>query len=120
MKICPLFVIVLICNIAVVLPGRTEDASGLPRAAVEEAVPVSIARDATALQQVVIASDADAASKTAANELAEYLHRISGADFAVVEGDGTTGMAVGGFQGGLCGQAATYAQLSGGYKGGKA
>ncbi len=63
--------------------------------AAAEPVPCPIAKDGKALQRVLTGAKASDRTKTAARTLADYLGRITGATFAVVEGDGTTGLAVG-------------------------
>src|SRR4051794_32942641 len=64
-----------------------------PAPAGEVATPV--AAGGKALLPVVVAKDAPARVRQAARTLADYLGRISGAKFDVVEGDGRTGLAVG-------------------------
>ncbi len=54
-----------------------------------------LADDGRARQSVVVGADASAGTRLAAEELADYLGRISGATFEVNEGDGRTGVAVG-------------------------
>ncbi|MFZ4778030.1 MAG: DUF4838 domain-containing protein [Terrimicrobiaceae bacterium] len=49
------------------------------------AAPGALAKEKQAKAGIVIASSATAAEKTAANELAEYFGKISGATFAIVE-----------------------------------
>jgi len=56
---------------------------------------VALAEDGRALQAVVVGTEASQATCVAADELADYLQRISGATFEVRTGDGTTGLAVG-------------------------
>lgn len=60
-----------------------------------EAVRCELARDAKALQQVIVGAHASEAAKAAAAELAEFLGKISGAKFEVALGDGRAGIAVG-------------------------
>ncbi len=61
------------------------------------ASPVSapIARDGTALLGITVAADASGAIRQSAMTLAEYLGRITGAEFSVVTGGGSSGIAVG-------------------------
>lgn len=54
-----------------------------------------IAADATPSLDIVIAPAASPRTKAAAQSLADFLKRISGAGFRIVEGDGTTGLALG-------------------------
>ncbi len=56
---------------------------------------LTLAVDGEPLHPVVIASESSERVKAAAETLAEMLSRITGADFGVEEGDGTTGIAVG-------------------------
>ncbi len=56
---------------------------------------ILLARDGKPLQPVIVASDASPRVKEAANDLATVLSKITGAKFAVVTGDGTSGIAVG-------------------------
>ncbi len=54
-----------------------------------------LAEDGRAAQTIVVAPRGSEATRLAAEELAEYLGRMSGATFEVTEGDGTRGVAVG-------------------------
>jgi hypothetical protein len=54
-----------------------------------------LASDGEALQPVIIATNASAATQAVAAELADYLGRISGAKFAVQCGDGSRGIVLG-------------------------
>jgi len=84
----------LLVILAVFLPALLPDAPA--RAAASEGpVAVSLASDGKAALPVVVSADASERSRKAAESLAEYLGRISGAKFAVTTGDGTTGIAVG-------------------------
>ena len=56
---------------------------------------VPLARDGSARQPIVLAEQASAAIRRSAATLAEYLGRISGAEFPVTTGDGSRGIAVG-------------------------
>lgn len=58
-------------------------------------VPCPLAREGRALQRVVVGEKASDRTRAAAKALATQLGRITGGTFAVVEGDGTTGLAVG-------------------------
>lgn len=58
-------------------------------------VEVRLAAEGKALQAVVVGADASERTRQAAEDLAAYLSRISGADFEVRTGDGTSGVAVG-------------------------
>ncbi len=68
-----------------------------PPAAHPRATPpdVRLAAEGRALHPVVVPPGASKPVRAAAADLADYLGRISGATFAVVEGDGATGIAVG-------------------------
>src|SRR5689334_17493729 len=55
----------------------------------------TLAAGGAAAQKIVVAKTTTDAVRTQAERLAEYLHRISGATFAVELGDGTQGLAVG-------------------------
>jgi len=57
--------------------------------------PVDLARDGKALLPVVVGKDASASVRGAADDLARYLSRISGAEFKVEVGDGHAGLLVG-------------------------
>ncbi len=59
------------------------------------AASVPLARGGKALVPVVVARDCPARVRQAAADLASYLGRITGAEFAVTTGDGTSGLAVG-------------------------
>jgi hypothetical protein len=65
-----------------------------PSAAAET---VTLAARGRARFPVVVAPEAPQRVRAAAGELAEYLGRIAGAEFAVEEGDGSRGLAVGAF-----------------------
>lgn len=58
-------------------------------------VSTELARDQRPLLPVVIAVQASAATRATAAELAQYLNRISGAEFRVETGDGSQGIVVG-------------------------
>lgn len=72
-------------------------ASGMGTAWAANAAPVDVARQGHALHHVVISPEASQTSRIAAEELADYLGRISGSIFTIEEGDGTTGLPVGAF-----------------------
>jgi len=59
------------------------------------AAPVQLARGGVAVQPVTVAPGSGARVRAAAGVLADYLSRITGATFAVEDGDGTRGIAVG-------------------------
>ena len=61
----------------------------------EEADQVTLATGGQALMPIVLAEDADPSLELAAEELAEYLERISGAAFEVVVGGGGPGIVLG-------------------------
>lgn len=65
-----------------------------PRAGAS-AVEVQLAADGEAALPIVIAPEADASLEVAAEELADYLERISGAGFSVETGDGDGGIVLG-------------------------
>ncbi len=54
-----------------------------------------LASEGAALQPVIIATNASAATQVVAAELADYLGRISGAQFTVQPGDGSCGIVLG-------------------------
>jgi hypothetical protein len=56
---------------------------------------LELAKDHRAVLPVVVGPEASAATKTAAADLAEYLGRMSGAEFKVENGDGSRGIVVG-------------------------
>ncbi len=58
-------------------------------------VAVSLVEAGEALMTVVISDEASPDVKELAGKLADYLGRISGAEFSVAEGDGASGIAVG-------------------------
>lgn len=60
-----------------------------------EPVRCQLASEGKALQQIIVGAGASDATKESAGELAEFLGRISGAEFKVEVGDGRTGLAVG-------------------------
>ncbi|MHB0936070.1 MAG: DUF4838 domain-containing protein [Armatimonadota bacterium] len=59
------------------------------------AAEVGLARDSRALLPVIVSAEASPAVRAVAAELAGYLSRITGAEFAVREGDGTRGIVLG-------------------------
>ncbi len=61
----------------------------------QEAVLVVLTSNGLATWPVVVGHEADARVREAAQDLADVLGRITGAEFAVTEGDGLTGIAVG-------------------------
>jgi hypothetical protein len=63
--------------------------------ALAQAEELALAADGKALQPVVISPKASQRTRDVAKELAGYLGRITGAAFAVKEGDGTAGIVVG-------------------------
>ncbi|HYH68602.1 MAG TPA: DUF4838 domain-containing protein [Urbifossiella sp.] len=54
-----------------------------------------VAKDGAALHRVVVGATATDRTKAAAKALADQLGRVTGGRFAVADGDGTTGLAVG-------------------------
>jgi len=58
-------------------------------------VELRLAAEGKALQAVVVGAGASEGTRRAAEDLAAYLTRISGAEFEVRSGDGTSGVAVG-------------------------
>jgi hypothetical protein len=78
--------------VSVVLAAALAPASA-PLAA--DAKPCPVAKDGAALRRVVIGAKATDRTRAAARTLAEYLGRITGGTFQVVEGDGDAGLAVG-------------------------
>src|SRR4051794_40041283 len=67
----------------------------LPCRAADDQASTQLAAAGKALLPVVIAKDAPPRVRQAAQTLADYLGRISGAPFSVIEGDGRSGLAVG-------------------------
>jgi hypothetical protein len=65
-----------------------------PAAAVEPA-PCVLAKDRKALPRIVVGPTATDRTRAAAKNLADHLGRITGGPFAVAEGDGDAGLAVG-------------------------
>ncbi len=65
------------------------------KAAEEQGTTVELARDKRAQLGIMIGPQASASTKATANELARYLERISGAEFAVQSGDGGRGIVIG-------------------------
>ncbi len=61
-------------------------------------VSVQLASGGQALHDVVIASDADSRTVKAADELAQKLSQITGGEFRVTTGDGSSGLAIGTWQ----------------------
>ena len=57
--------------------------------------PVQLAADGKALQPIVLSAHASESGKAMAKTLAEYLRRITGADFEVKTGDGSRGIVLG-------------------------
>lgn len=64
-------------------------------AAVIHAAPVEIARNGRAMMPVIHGARATAETKALAGKLSDMLKKMSGADFAVKEGDGSEGIALG-------------------------
>ena len=58
-------------------------------------VTVALAQNGTAVLPIVVSEKADEDTKALANELADYLQRISGATFEVKTGDGKKGIVLG-------------------------
>jgi hypothetical protein len=91
------------------LDGESSHAASLPMKAVASAKlaalllltpiaaaePVRLASDGRALHPVIIADEASPSVKATAAELATYLGRITGAEFAVEVGDGSAGIVLG-------------------------
>lgn len=59
---------------------------------------VTLASGGQALMDVVVGQDASSRTRDAARDLADYLSRITGGEFRVVTGDGTSGLAVGSYK----------------------
>lgn len=59
------------------------------------AVPAKLAADGKALMPIVISAEASDTLKSVAGELADYLHRITGATFTVQASEGKTGIVLG-------------------------
>jgi hypothetical protein len=59
------------------------------------AAEIQLSKNGTALQKVIVSANATEHTREAAGTLANYLSRISGANFAVETGDGTGGITVG-------------------------
>lgn len=76
-------------------PAPRSEASDARRRVRAATHTVAVARDAQALQPVVVGSEASELVRQAAADLAEMLGRISGAEFEVVAGNGRQGLAVG-------------------------
>lgn len=68
---------------------------GHPSLAAEQPPLVELARDKKALLAVIVGAEAPAAVKSSAADLAQYLGRMSGAEFKVETGDGSAGIVVG-------------------------
>ena len=66
-----------------------------PPPAATAPVAVPLARGGRSLVSIVVAKGTPARVRQAAADLAAYLGKITGAEFAVTTGDGTTGLAVG-------------------------
>lgn len=64
-------------------------------AAAAQPVPCAVAKDGAALHRVVVGAAATERTKAAAKTLADHLGRITGGRFAVADGDGAAGLAVG-------------------------
>lgn len=67
----------------------------LAPAAPAKAVPTALAENGTAMLPIVISGKAGAQTQAVAAELADYLKRISGADFQIKAGDGNSGIVLG-------------------------
>ncbi|MFW6161998.1 MAG: DUF4838 domain-containing protein [Planctomycetota bacterium] len=77
----------LLALMALTFIAMPPDARAAPR--------VPVADGGRALLSVVVGEGASERVRAAASELASYLGRIAGTEFAVTEGDGTRGLAVG-------------------------
>ncbi|MCP5551035.1 MAG: DUF4838 domain-containing protein [Akkermansiaceae bacterium] len=77
--------VLFLAGLLAVLPALAETA---------ESGPVLLAREGKALLPVVVAPDAGEIARTAAEELARYLGKISGAAFEVKTGDAAAGPAI--------------------------
>lgn len=67
----------------------------LPVAQTTAAPGLALAADGQALESIVIATNASRATASTARELAEHLHRITGARFFIQPGDATRGIILG-------------------------
>ncbi|MEM7012191.1 MAG: DUF4838 domain-containing protein, partial [Verrucomicrobiota bacterium] len=59
------------------------------------AIGVEFAADGEAKLDIVVSAKGDETIQNAANDLSEYLHRISGADFEITNGSGSAGIVLG-------------------------
>lgn len=66
-----------------------------PALRLQAAPAAPLTRDGQALQRIVVAEQASERERKAAQTLADYLEKITGARFNVITGDGKTGLAVG-------------------------
>lgn len=68
---------------------------GLQSAAVKKRVPITLAENGKALLPIVLSAKASAQTRTVAAELSGYLKRITGAEFKIESGDGSSGIVLG-------------------------
>ncbi len=84
--------VVLLC----LLGGRPAvESPVLAQASLSEADEIAIAVGGKAMMPIIIADAASDDTKSVAMELADYLHRITGASFDVTTGDGSSGIVLG-------------------------
>ena len=70
-------------------------ANAAPKPATVRKPGLLLAADGKALAPIVISKEASPATRAVAEELAQYLQRISGASFSVQTGDGSRGIVLG-------------------------
>lgn len=87
-----IFALSLFCNI---LSGSYAQAQLAAEKSTKNLVAISLVKDGAKPLPIVVSAQADVRVQKAAADLAMYLSRISGSDFQVHAGDGTSGIAVG-------------------------
>jgi len=80
MAICASATLLTVSSLAATVTSETE---------------TQLSKNGTALQKIIISAKATERTREAANTLADYLGRITGAEFTAETGDGTSGIAVG-------------------------
>jgi len=75
--------------------GETDSMPALYRNDAGSKISFALAQDGTALQSIVISATASEGTKAVAAELKKYLDQISGADFEIKTGDGSSGIVLG-------------------------
>ncbi len=93
-----LILLVLIMTVTATARDKTIDHEMIFQTLMGEPSDLTIASGGQALMDVVVGQDASSQTRDAAQDLADYLGRITGGEFRVVTGNGSSGIAVGSFK----------------------